>query len=591
MIGRLLMKCAAMLGVVMFLAITVGAGDASAWWDDKWEARRKLAFDTSDKGAAVKENLDDVAVLVRLHAGNFDFDRSAEDGSDVRFVGGDDKTPLKFHMEKFDQAQGIGLFWVRVPQVAGASGQNSVWVYYGNGGVKSGADTGGTYDTPQALVLHFSEQEGTPRDATAYGNHAVEFKGTLGTAAAIGNGASFNGSTDRIVIKRAPSLDFSKGFTFSAWVKPGQLAGEARLFSWDDGKGSIRVSADLQGVSAGINGATTGRAPLKAQEWQHVVVTAEPGKKLTVYVNGKAAVSTPAPASIPSPAAELAIAATVDGKAWYAGELDEVQLAAVARPEAWIAAQFAAEGQDGKLTSLSEEEEGKGGEDLTIHLMKVIARSITLDGWVIIGFCTIMLLMCTYVFIKKFLLLQTVQQENEAFLEAFGQLEDPLALTSNDDYSESSLYRIYMAGHEEISRWRNRSGSKGETPHFSQSILNIYRAALDKASVKEGQRMSAWLIVMTLGISGGPFWGLLGTVWGVMNTFASLAEAGEANLSAIAPGVASALACTLFGLLVAIPALFAYSYLTNRMKLINADTRSFIDELHVKIEGTYGETA
>jgi biopolymer transport protein ExbB len=96
---------------------------------------------------------------------------------------------------------------------------------------------------------------------------------------------------------------------------------------------------------------------------------------------------------------------------------------------------------------------------------------------------------------------------------------------------------------------------------------------------------------MTLGISGGPFWGLLGTVWGVMNTFASLAESGEANLSAIAPGVASALACTLFGLFVAIPALFAYSYLTNRMKNLNADTHVFIDEYSVKVEGIYGERA
>ena len=56
--------------------------------------------------------------------------------------------------------------------------------------------------------------------------------------------------------------------------------------------------------------------------------------------------------------------------------------------------------------------------------------------------------------------------------------------------------------------------------------------------------------------------GLFGTVWGVINTFAGVAEAGEANLAAIAPGVASALACTLMGLMLAIPALFQYSYLS-----------------------------
>ena len=86
----------------------------------------------------------------------------------------------------------------------------------------------------------------------------------------------------------------------------------------------------------------------------------------------------------------------------------------------------------------------------------------------------------------------------------------------------------------------------------------------------ESRQMGAGLVVLTLGISGGPFLGLFGTVWGVMNTFAGMAEAGQANLAAIAPGVASALACTLCGLLVAIPALFSYSFLTQRIKDITA---------------------
>ncbi|MFA7060767.1 MAG: MotA/TolQ/ExbB proton channel family protein, partial [Pedobacter sp.] len=116
-----------------------------------------------------------------------------------------------------------------------------------------------------------------------------------------------------------------------------------------------------------------------------------------------------------------------------------------------------------------------------------------------------------------------------------------------------------------------------------------FSAALDRANSDELKKMNAWMIVLTLGISGGPFWGLLGTVWGVMNTFASLAEAGEANLSAIAPGVASALACTLFGLLVAIPALFAYSFLILHMKNLNVETRHFIEEYALRVEGFHGK--
>ncbi|HBO69174.1 MAG TPA: DUF2341 domain-containing protein, partial [Deltaproteobacteria bacterium] len=78
---------------------------------------------------------------------------------------------------------------------------------------------------------------------------------------------------------------------------------------------------------------------------------------------------------------------------------------------------------------------------------------------------------------------------------------------------------------------------------------------------------------------------------GVMNTFASMAEAGDANLAAIAPGVASALACTLAGLVVAIPALFAYSYLTGNIKDLSAEMNMFIDEFLLKIEEGEGEPA
>ncbi|MDA8086573.1 MAG: MotA/TolQ/ExbB proton channel family protein, partial [Nitrospiraceae bacterium] len=126
---------------------------------------------------------------------------------------------------------------------------------------------------------------------------------------------------------------------------------------------------------------------------------------------------------------------------------------------------------------------------------------------------------------------------------------------------------------------------------LTPSALNIFRAALDRANSEEARKMNAWMIVLTLGISGGPFWGLLGTVWGVMNTFASLAASGEANLTAIAPGVASALACTMAGLLVAIPSLFAASYITGWIKDLSADANVFLDEFILKLEEHRREAA
>ena len=161
----------------------------------------------------------------------------------------------------------------------------------------------------------------------------------------------------------------------------------------------------------------------------------------------------------------------------------------------------------------------------------------------------------------------------------------------DENFENSTLFRIYKAGYDQIINWVEKHGGEGEEVSLTNSAMNIFRAALDRANSVELRKMNAWMIVLTLGISGGPFWGLLGTVWGVMNTFANLAEAGEANLTAIAPGVASALACTLFGLLVAIPALFAYSFLILHMKNLNVETRHFIEEYALKVEGFHGEDA
>lgn len=592
MVQGMWMRVLGIVGAVLLLTMVSGIGSADAWWDAKWQYRKKISFDTTDKGAGIKENVTDLPVLVRLHTGNFVFDNAKPDGSDIRFVGADDKMPLKFHIESFDPKKQIALVWVRVPQLAGAAASDSIWLYYGNSSTQAGADSGGSYDAGQALVLHLAEADGTPKDATSYANHAAESTAKLGTPSVIGSGATFSGSGSKLIVKRAPSFNFGKGFTFSAWVKSAQPQADSRLFSWDDGKQSITVGINGGRAYARVGSSqVSASADMPAQAWHHLAITAEPGKRLAIYLDGREAGSAAMGAVIPSPAAELAFGATLAGQNPFVGEMDELQLASVPRGASWLAATVNSQGQDGKLMTYAQEEAGKGGgEDLTIHLIKVIAKSVTLDGWVVIGICVFMLGLATYVFIRKFIYLQKIVRANREFSETFEGLADPLGLDAEtDDHEHSTLFRIYRAGYNEITRWTERQKADAEPQGMSRAAISIFETALDRASVRETQELNAWLIVMTLGISGGPFLGLLGTVWGVMNTFGGLAESGEANLSAIAPGVASALACTLFGLLVAIPSLFAYSYLMNRMKKVNQDTRLFIDEFTGKIEEAYGE--
>ncbi len=95
------------------------------------------------------------------------------------------------------------------------------------------------------------------------------------------------------------------------------------------------------------------------------------------------------------------------------------------------------------------------------------------------------------------------------------------------------------------------------------------------------------MVFLTIAISGGPFLGLLGTVVGVMITFAAIAAAGDVNINAIAPGVAAALMATVAGLAVAIPALFAYNYLTTRIRDITAEMQVFANEFVSKMTEVY----
>jgi biopolymer transport protein ExbB len=161
---------------------------------------------------------------------------------------------------------------------------------------------------------------------------------------------------------------------------------------------------------------------------------------------------------------------------------------------------------------------------------------------------------------------------------------------------DSSLYRLYRIGADGI-RARVSGAETGEAPAdqaVPASVLVLephsiaaLRARLDAGLVRETQRLNSQLVLLTIAISGGPFLGLLGTVVGVMITFAAVAAAGDVNVNAIAPGIAAALIATVAGLAVAIPALFGYNYLITRVKDITADLRVFIDEFITNVAEVY----
>jgi biopolymer transport protein ExbB/TolQ len=122
---------------------------------------------------------------------------------------------------------------------------------------------------------------------------------------------------------------------------------------------------------------------------------------------------------------------------------------------------------------------------------------------------------------------------------------------------------------------------------ISPAQMRVVTTAMERAVGETALRLESQMILLATAVSGAPFLGLLGTVWGVMETFSDVATAGSANLAAMAPGVSAALITTVTGLLVAIPAMFGYNYLVTTIRAMIVGLDNFAAELASEFEHRY----
>jgi biopolymer transport protein ExbB/TolQ len=113
------------------------------------------------------------------------------------------------------------------------------------------------------------------------------------------------------------------------------------------------------------------------------------------------------------------------------------------------------------------------------------------------------------------------------------------------------------------------------------------KRTLENAVARESLKLESGLILLAIAVSGAPFMGLLGTVWGVMITFADVGQKGSADLVTMAPGVSTALVTTVAGLLVAIPSMFGYNWLVHNLRVRTVELDNFAQELISKVETEY----
>ncbi|HEX8874746.1 MAG TPA: DUF2341 domain-containing protein, partial [Nitrosospira sp.] len=457
------------LAFLLAFALCTFSVSSHAWWKDEWPGRKKVTLTGSSGEVA------DVPVLIRLHSGNFDFLSANDDGSDLRLIAEDDKTELKFHIEKWDSANQLALVWVKVPKL---SSQTELFLYYGNESAAAASDSKGTYDAGSA-IYHFAESDGNPQDSGPNGLNAQSSAQRIPASFANG-GAGFNGSQSVTL----PAVDARNGYSFAVWVKPASLDGT--LFQ-SDGM-SISLEAGLLKVKSG-SASLVSAAPLNTGKWQHLGFTISDALRL--YINGRPAGEAPG-AARPTSSATLGLG--------FKGEMDEVQVSGLVRSADWLAVQ-AAQGPDGNLISLGEEETAESGGG-TSH-MAIILRSLTVDGWVAIGVLSVMLCIAIWVMYSKAVYINRVDKSNGRFMDKFRELSTDLAMIDKakglgKEFEHSSLYRIYHIGAVELAHRFGDTESTHTDKSLSPQSLAAIRASLDAGLVEEIQRMNKFMVLLTI---------------------------------------------------------------------------------------------
>jgi biopolymer transport protein ExbB/TolQ len=243
----------------------------------------------------------------------------------------------------------------------------------------------------------------------------------------------------------------------------------------------------------------------------------------------------------------------------------------------------------------------------TVTVAPILANALsfaldkaTTEGKVTIGLLVIVSLFSWTVMITKARQLYLAIKMSKKFFGAYRATRDPLEIfNKNDEFLGAPAYEVYQTGAEELVyhlknnpvdvKVRDKAArlTRDVVTKVSPASFDSVKVALERAVSAQAIALEKGMIILSTAVAGGPFIGLLGTVWGVMETFSGIARVQAASLTAMAPGVAGALIATVVGLFVAIPAMFAYNYMVTTIRAITQELDNFTAEYATSIEHKY----
>jgi biopolymer transport protein ExbB len=285
-------------------------------------------------------------------------------------------------------------------------------------------------------------------------------------------------------------------------------------------------------------------------------------------LSAQAAATTAAPAAN-APATPAAAAAPDSTATANAGQ------PAVAPDAASPATASPATDSDGDGESAAEEGGGHGKiTPISMFLGATMVVKVVMIGLMLASILTWVLLF------SKLFEFAGLNRKSDQFLEAFRgarSIQDMGRIATSEEFAGNPLADMAGAAAQEVELSRQAgldvSGTHRETTiGRAQSAVGAVQSGLAK-------RLSGGMQFLASTGSGGPFIGLFGTVYGIMNSFIGIAESNTTNLAVVAPGIAEALLATGIGLFAAIPAVIMYNYFQTRIAAYGTRTEGFVAEL------------
>ena len=209
-----------------------------------------------------------------------------------------------------------------------------------------------------------------------------------------------------------------------------------------------------------------------------------------------------------------------------------------------------------------------------LSVYELIANaSLLVQG--VMGLLVIASVVSWMMILQRWSLLRRAKQEIDSFEDHFWSGIDLRSLYQelSEEEQLNGIEGIYVAGFREYTRLSEQPGVDADA--IMQGVQRAMRVAL----MREEARLETHLPFLATVGSTSPYIGLFGTVWGIMNSFRSLANMTQATLASVAPGISEALIATAMGLFAAIPAVIGYNRFSANVDVLMKRYEGFCDEV------------